>query len=66
MSLNAAGSLHQCPYFIYIYEIEVMLVVMMSVFWGMMSFRLVDAFRGAPFLEGSPRRVICSEGMIIS
>jgi len=39
-----------------------MLVV---IFWGMSSFRLVYAFGGAPFLEGSPCRVICSEGMII-
>jgi hypothetical protein len=50
---------------LYLYEIEVIiLAVMMSIFWGAMSFRLVNAFRGAAFLEGSPCRVICSEGMI--
>jgi hypothetical protein len=49
------------------YEIEViMLVVMLSLFWCMVSFRLVNAFGGAPFLEGSPCRIICSEGMIIT
>jgi hypothetical protein len=30
-----------------------------------MSFRLVYAFGGGSFLEGSPCRVICSEGMIV-
>ena len=42
-----------------------MLVVMMCVYWRAMSFRLVYACGGSPFLEGSPWRIICSEGMII-
>ena len=42
-----------------------MLVLMMSIFWGMMSYRLVNAFGGDPFLADSPCKVICSEGMII-
>jgi hypothetical protein len=50
----------------YVYEIEVMLVVIMSVIWGLLSFRLVIAFGGAPYLEGIPCGVICSEGLIIT
>jgi hypothetical protein len=48
------------------YEIEVMLVGMMSVIWGLLSFRLVIAFGGASYLEGIPCRVIFSEGLIIT
>lgn len=64
MVFDAADSLYHSPYIfviIHVYEIEViMLVVTMCVFWRKMSFRLVYAFGGGPFLEGSPCRVICS------
>jgi hypothetical protein len=36
---------------LYVYEIEVIILEVMSVFWGMMSFRLVNGFGGAPFLR---------------
>jgi hypothetical protein len=51
---------------LYICVVEVMLVLMVSVIWGLMSVRLVNAFGGAPYLDGIQCRVICSEGMIIT